>query len=68
MNVFGVCKQCKCQHESHQLLQRLTGHIHEAHPLTLMMKDATTQAPSCVASELTKCGPMMRRDDVSMIT
>ena len=39
-----------------------------AHPLTLTMKDATTQAPSCVARELTKCGPMMRRDDVSVIT
>ena len=39
-----------------------------AHPLTLTMKVATTQAPSCVARELTKCGPMMRRDDVSVIT
>ncbi len=40
----------------------------ETHPLTPMMMDAMAQAPARVAQELTKTGPMMRRDEVSMIT
>lgn len=36
--------------------------------MTPMMMDAMAQAPARVAQELTKTGPMMRRDEVSIIT